>query len=116
MSKPVKLLLTPKLLLSAGLAFVFAYAAYGSLTHPQEWLGYVPAFLTHLATPLTLVRLIAVFELLLAVWLLSAKYHKYAALLSALMLAGIILTNWSQLIVTFRDVGLLCMALALFLE
>ena len=108
--------ITSSLLLGIGLAFVFAYAAVSSFMHPFEWVGYVPTFLTRFAAPATLVKLIALYELFLAAWLLSAKYRKYAALLSAVTLAGIIVLNWGQMIVTFRDVGLLFMALALFLE
>ena len=103
-------------LLSVGLAFVFAYAAISSFMHPLEWVGYVPGFLVHLLAPTTTVRLIASYELVLAVWLLSGRYRKYAALLSALTLAGIVLGNWNQMIITFRDVGLLLMAVALVQE
>lgn len=100
-------------MLRLGLAFVFLYAAVESLLHPLEWSGFLPSFVNRLLNPNLAVRLIAVFEIVLALWLLSGKYKKYAAALSAMTLAGIILTNLSQFIVTFRDVGLLCAALAL---
>ena len=55
----------------------------------------------------------SVYELVLALWLISGRFLRYSALLCAVTLAGIVLTNPSQLITTFRDIGLICMALAL---
>jgi hypothetical protein len=109
-----KMGVTPELLLAVGLAFVFAYAAISSFQQPAEWVGYVPTILTKFVSADTAVRSIAVYELLLAGWLLTGKYRKYAAALSALTLAGIVVFNWSQMLITFRDIGLLFMALALF--
>jgi hypothetical protein len=59
-------------------------------------------------------RLIALVEIGLGVWLLTGKYAKYAAGSAVIMFAGIILVNLNQLIVTFRDIGLLFAALALY--
>lgn len=101
-------------LLRIGLAFVFLYAATASLQHPLVWAVYLPAFLTKAIAATTLIKILAVYELALVVWLLSGKLLRYCALLCALTLAGIVLTNPSQLITTFRDVGLVFMALALF--
>lgn len=101
-------------LLRAGLAVVFLYAGISSLQHPLEWVGFLPTFLTKAIAATTLIKVFAIYELVLAVWLISGKLLKYSALLCALTLAGIIVTNPSQLITTFRDVGLAFMALALF--
>jgi len=96
------------------LAIVFLYAGIASLQHPLDWIVFLPHFLTRVATGSVLIRVFAVYELGLAVWLLSGKLLKYSALLCACTLAGIIVTNPSQLITTFRDIGLTFMALALF--
>jgi uncharacterized membrane protein YphA (DoxX/SURF4 family) len=101
------------LLLRVGLAAVFLYAGIASLRSPLEWEGYLPAFLTHLFAPLLVIRLIAIYELVLAAWLLIGRYTRFAAAAAAATLAGILLANFSQLMITFRDVGLLCAALAL---
>ncbi len=106
--------LTP-LLLRFGLAFVFAYAAIGSLVNPDEWIGYLPSQLTEHLSATLLIKFFGVYELLLAVWLLSGVYVRYAALLCAATLGGIIVSNLGILIVTFRDIGLLFAALALTL-
>jgi uncharacterized membrane protein YphA (DoxX/SURF4 family) len=104
----------PSLMLRLGLGFVFMYAAVASLLQPLEWSGFLPSPLAKVLHPTLAVRLLAVFEIILALWLLSDRYRRYAAALATLMLAGVILANLSQLFVTFRDVGLLCAALALF--
>ncbi len=99
--------------LRLGLAFVFIYAGVGSLIHPYEWIVYLPAFLTRHFAALTLIKLFAVFELLLAAWLLSGKLMKYCGIVCGATLVLIVLFNLSQLIITFRDVGLAFMSLAL---
>src|ERR1700681_2641616 len=104
---------TSALLLRSGLAIVFLYAADGSLQNPLEWAGYLPHFLSHAFNSSTLVKIFAVYELALVVWLISGYYLRWAALLCALTLLGIVATNPSQLIVTFRDIGLAFMAMPL---
>ena|SRR5579862_6576715 len=100
-------------LLRAGLAFVFLYAAISSLEHPLTWAGYLPNILLEHIDPQLLVRIFAIYELLLTAWLLSGKYARYAALLTAVTLGGIIVSDLASLVITFRDVGLFFMALAL---
>lgn len=103
--------------LRLGLAFVFAYAALDSLVHPNDWVGYMPHALTMFIDANTTLILISIYQLILVVWLLTGRYVRYAAILSALTLAGITFTNLGVFAITFRDVGLLLAALALvFLE
>lgn len=106
----------PALLLRIGLAFVFLYAGIASLQQPLEWEGYIPHFVASTFGVTTALHLIAILEIALGMWLLTGKYTKYAAAVSALMLAGIIFVNLNQLLVTFRDVGLLFAALALYVS
>src|SRR5579863_6645187 len=89
-------------LLRIGLAVVFLYASISSLQHPLEWVGFLPTFMTKTIAATTLIKLFAVYELALSGWLISGKLLKYSALLCALTLAGIVITNPSQLITTFR--------------
>lgn len=104
---------TVSLLLRVGLAIVFLYAAIFSLKDPNEWIGYVPSYLAKGLSTDVILKLMSVLQIVLGLWLLSGKYARYAAAIAALMLAGIILTNWGQLYITFRDFGLLFSALAL---
>lgn len=101
-------------LLRIGLAFVFVYAGEQSLVHPAAWIGYLPTFVANHFNAKLVLQGLAVSQLLLAAWLLIGKYLKFAAGLSALMLLGVIVSNFGPgLYVTFRDVGLLLMAVAL---
>lgn len=100
-------------MLRLGLAFVFLYAGVSSLQHPLEWAGYLPSFMATMSAAATFIKVFAVAELLLALWLLSGKFVRYAAGIAVLLLAGIVLANPANLIITFRDVGLVFMALAL---
>jgi len=100
-------------LLRFSLAFVFGYAGIAALLEPSVWSGFLPQFVLTTIDPLLAIRLVAGYELLLATWLLSGWQLRYAAGLGALTLAGITLANLQELIITFRDIGLLLAALAL---
>ena len=114
MPKPFQRAELPTLLLRIGLAFVFAYAGISALRFPEAWIGFVPGIVTHFVGAKVFLTLISILQLLLAGALLIGKYVRYAAILATLFLLGLTLFNLSSLIVTFRDVGLICMAAALF--
>ena len=103
----------PAILLRVGLAIIMLYAAIGSLTDPREWIAYLPSFMTEVVDADILLKLFAVYELILAAWLLSGVCIRYAALLVAATLAGIILANFELFMITFRDIALIFAALAL---
>lgn len=104
--------LTP-LLLRIGLAIVFLYAALGSLINPEDWVGYLPGVLTdHFSSDL-LLKGFSLYELGLAAWLLSGIYLRYAGLLCAATLAGIVVANLGLFEIVFRDIALIFAALAL---
>lgn len=101
------------LILRVGLAFSFSYAALSSFLEPDQWIGWFPALLKQLIPNPPLLLLFSIYEILLAVWLLSGKKTFFAALLSAATLAGIVIFNLSQMIVVFRDLSLCLSALSL---
>lgn len=103
----------PALLLRIGLAIIFLYAAISSFVNPQDWVGYLPGMLTERVSSDILLKLFSVYELLLAAWLLSGIYVRYAALACAATLAGIVVTNFELFAITFRDIALIFAALAL---
>jgi hypothetical protein len=113
MSKSISRIDKVSWILRIALVVVFLYAAASSLMHPLDWVSYLPTFLTKHIAATTLLKIFAVYEILLAVWLIMGKWLKYCALLCAATLAGIVLMNPSQLLVTFRDIGLTLTALAL---
>lgn len=103
------------LVLRLGLAFVFAYAAISAFRVPAAWLPYMPGALTKLLHGNESLHVFSVIQLALAAWLLLGKYVKLAAAVAVLMLAGVVIGNFASMLIVFRDVGLLCMAAALFL-
>jgi uncharacterized membrane protein YphA (DoxX/SURF4 family) len=104
---------TPLWLLRLGLATVFIYAAISSFIDPSEWIGYLPPILVTYFDSDMLLRVFSVYELGLAVWLVSSIYTRYAALLCAITLLGITASNFTLFAISFRDIGLLLAALAL---
>lgn len=103
----------PSLLLRLGLGFVFIYVSVAAYITPDNWIGYLPTMITKHYDAKTLLDIFGVFQIALAIWLLSGIYIKYAAWLTVLVLFGIIVSNPGQFLITFRDVGLLFTALAL---
>ena len=103
----------PSFLLRIGLAVVFGYAATASFLDPQSWIGFFPRWLRDIVPGETLLPIFSVYEIGLALWLLSGKAQFKAALVAALTMAAIILPNIMVLDVIFRDVAILFMALAL---
>lgn len=113
----------PEFVLRLSLAITYFYAGYSLLTSPKSWTQFVPfrfkEALASLDFPITaFVRAQGAMELLLAlvfiIWLAPRRWVRFAALLSALEMALILIFTGIDLI-TFRDIGLLGAALAVFL-
>ncbi|MDP2598780.1 MAG: hypothetical protein Q8P49_03045 [Candidatus Liptonbacteria bacterium] len=102
-----------KIILRWGLAFVFFYAAIASFINGSDWIGYFPKFMRVIVPDHLLLTGFSVFEIILAVWLFLGKKLLWASAISAAMLAGILIFNFDQMLVLFRDVGLVFAALAL---
>ena len=101
------------LLLRIGLATVFLFAAISSFLSPSDWIGYLPKFARDIVSANILLPIFSIGEVVLAAWLLSGVYVRFAALVCVAMLGGIVLANFSLLPISFRDIGLLFAALAL---
>ena len=102
------------LLLRAALALAFLYAAIASFKNPLNWENFLPTLLTKHFRADVLLKFFSVYELLLAAWLLSGKYVRYAGLLSAATLLGVVASNVHAFDLTFRDLALALTGLALF--
>lgn len=107
----------PEFLIRFGLAFVFLYAAY-FVSNEEVGAKYVPQFIAQIVTqfmPLETFLLIhAISEVLLAIWLLSGVWTKYAALATALLIIAVTLLNLTFFITLFRNVAIIFAALGLF--
>lgn len=69
-------------LLQVGLAIVFLYAAISQLRQPNDWTTYFPSFLANSFSLITVVKIVAIYEVALAVWLITGRYLRLAGLLS----------------------------------
>ncbi|MDL2341937.1 MAG: hypothetical protein QFB87_02585 [Patescibacteria group bacterium] len=101
------------LLIRIGLAVVFVYAAIDAFIEPAAWISYVPMFSNHFIDAKLALDLLSVFQIFLAIWLISGKFLKLSAIIAAAMLGGIMLFNIPTLLITFRDIGLVFAAVAL---
>ena len=97
------------LFLRIGLAVVFLYAGVSSLVFPDNWIGFLPAFLRMS----WILVLFSVYEIILGLWILSNKKTFYAAIVSALTVFGIVIFNLPRFDLIFRDVAIFFMAVAL---
>ena len=102
-----------QLILRLGLIIVFLYAAIGSFTNPNDWIGYLPPFATKFVPPDLLLKIFSAYELLLALWLISGKFMRYAGAIAALTMLGIIASDAKLFAITFRDVAIATGAVAL---
>lgn len=92
--------------LRIGLAFVFIYASVEIFISPDRFLKYVPLFLQQAIPSHLFLPLFGVSEVLLAVWLLCGWKGHIPALLSALMMAGIVAFNMEHFQILFRNVAI----------
>ncbi len=96
------------------MAFTFFYAAIASLVNPDNWIGYMPAFLLSIFPAGFLLTAFSIYEIALAAILFWGKWLRLSSLLSVATLAGITVFTLGIFDVTFRDVGLTFAALALW--
>lgn len=104
-----------KIALRLSLAIAFGYAAIGGFLQPEIWLGYMPPFIATSPYAETVLMLFSGFEVVLTLWLLSGIWIKYAAIVAALMLVGIVGANITDMTIVFRDLALIFAAIALAL-
>lgn len=101
------------LLLRLSIASVFLYAAVAATLQPYNWVGFIPQVFTALAPASILLLGFSLYQLVLAVWILSGWKSFYASFLAAITLLGIITANWGDVNILFRDFAIFFAALAL---
>jgi hypothetical protein len=104
----------PSLLIRLGLAFVFIYAAMAMELAPKDFIHYVPEFVRQIIPVEPFLHVYGVYEIVLALWLLSNKWVSYSSILSTVTLMGITVLNIDVLNVVFRNIGIIFASLALF--
>ena len=113
----------PEWLLRLGFGAMYLYSGYDFLANPQHWYGFVPQWFSRAIVPGVFptidmyLRFQGAGEFLLGLvflaWFLPWRWLRLAAFLAALEMALIIFFVGVDPI-TFRDIGLLGAALALF--
>jgi uncharacterized membrane protein YphA (DoxX/SURF4 family) len=96
-----------------GLAFVFMYAGIGALVQPAAWIAFFPSWIQGVLPTSLLLIYFAVFQITLAVWIISAKKAFHASIVAAITLLLIISANIRNFDIVFRDVEIFISALAL---
>lgn len=105
------------LLLRVGLAFTYIYASIDAFRKPDLWLSFLPEFMLKLAPfpDITVLHLLSVVQLVIAAFLIFKILLPYTAIVSALFLTGIIVTDLDAFLITFRDVPLVLASIAIIL-
>ena len=101
--------------LRMGIAYVFLYAAIAAFLNPLAWVGFFPVWLTTIFPGMVLLTLWSVYEIILALWLLSGWKPFFSGFTASVTLLLIIIPNLGALDIIFRDIAILCTALALML-
>lgn len=102
--------------LRIGVAFAFLYAGIAGFLDPEAWVGWFPKFMRDIVPQFTLLTGWGIFEIFIALWILSGKKIFTPSLLASLSLAGLILTNLGAMDIIFRDVTILAATIALTIQ
>ena len=115
--------LKPELVTRLALVITYFYTGYSLFTSPKSWTQFAPLWfkeaLMSFNFPVdTFIQGQGVIEFILAIifiaWFAPHRFVRWAALISALEMALILIFTGVDL-TTFRDIGLLCLSLAIFL-
>ena len=103
--------------LRLGLVLTYLYSGSYLIFNPEPWLGYLPEWFKNLLplAPELYLQLQGGVEIILVVSFLSGIGIRWAALVSSLEMAGILLFYGVDL-VSFRDFAVLGAAISLFLS
>jgi len=104
------------LVLRAGLAFAFLYPPFDALSNPNSWIGYFPHFLRGIVPDMVLLHGFGTIEAVITLWILSGWKIAWPSLAAALMLAAIIVFDFADFEVIFRDVAIMSIAIALVIQ
>ena len=104
----------PYLILRVGLGLTFVWISIDMFRHPDTWIGFLPGTIPLDLSRETALQLIAIFDAALGVLLITGHFARIVSFLAAIHLLGILVVQGVDA-VTIRDVGLLGVAVALFL-
>jgi len=110
--------ITTQFLLRIALSFSFIYAGISGFMHPENWVGWLPAFVRNLSpfNEVLTLHVFSVLQIIIALWLLSGWLIFFVAIISGLLLIGIIIFNLGAMDIVFRDISLAVVAFALVIS
>lgn len=100
-------------LLRLGLALALIYPAIGDFLNPIAWLAFVPVWARNIFGGEKFLDIFAIFEILLALWLIWGKKLRWSSLICAALMFAITIFNLASFEIVFRDISLGLAALAL---
>lgn len=100
-------------LLRIGVAFAFLYPPFDSLFHPDAWYGFFPQFMTGYLPEPVMLALWGIAEVVIALWILSGKKIFLPSIAASALLVLIVMFNFAELEIVFRDLAIACMAATL---
>lgn len=100
-------------LLRLAVAFAFLYPPINAIWNPYSWLGYFPPWLMGYVPDEVLLHGFGLLEVIIAVWILSGWRIFWPSMVAAFMLAAIVVIDFYNFEVLFRDVSIALAALAL---
>jgi len=102
-------------LLRVALAFALVYAAMAAFITPANWIGYLPQFVT-VVVPAEIALIVwSASELIVAAWIMSGWRTALPAGITAAGLFLMVVFNWGQISILFRDISLGLAAISLLL-
>ncbi len=102
------------LFLRIGLAFAFLYPPIAAIGDPTSWISYFPGFVRGLPIDeLFLLHSFGLIEIGIALWILSGRNVRIPATLATIILLAIVIFDYRDFGVLFRDLSIAAMALAL---
>lgn len=100
-------------LLRMAIAFAFIYAGVAGLIAPSSWVGYLPSFVSQVMSPMAAITIWSVFEIIFAGMIALGWQDKLTGLTAAALLVLMVLFNFGQISVLFRDLSLAVASTAL---
>ena len=104
------------LILRVGLAFAFLYPPINALFDPNAWIGYFPSFLRGIVPDMVLLHSFGLVEVVIALWILSGWKIFLPSVGAALMLLAIVVMDFSEFQVVFRDLSIATISIALAVQ
>ena len=104
------------LVLRIGLAFAFLYPPINALFDPNAWIGYFPPIMRGIVLDMVLLHSFGLIEVVIALWILSGWRIFLPSVGAALMLISIVVMDFSEFQVVFRDLSIASIAVALAVQ